>query len=331
MRFFITGGTGFAGPHLIKLLISEGHEVSALIRGSNGRQMDLVDVLTVDEIDTVDWCFGDLCNVYDMERVFQEQSFDGVFHLAAQSHPPTSFLYPESTFMSNVMGTMNLLEAMEDSGTNPRFHFCSTSEVYGDLGKDVGKLHEELPMQPNNPYGTSKAAIDLHVQERIRNGSKDWFITRAFSHTGPRRGKNFSISSDAYQLAQMIVGGPPYELKIGNLKPVRAVMDVRDVVQIYYRLMLSRQTGIFNVGSRNGRPMQHYTDKLVFLSGLGGVKQVIHKPFYRDVDIQCQIPSLERVLEAIGTLPGRPIEETLSDLLDYWIHKLSPKPNGVHH
>ena len=72
--------------------------------------------------------------------------------------------------------------------------FCSTSEVYGNIGIDGRKIKITDTILPSNPYGASKAAIDLYMQERVNNNKLKGFVTRAFSHTGPRRGKNFSIS-----------------------------------------------------------------------------------------------------------------------------------------
>ena len=76
------------------------------------------------------------------------------------------------------------------------------------------------------------------MQERMENNKINGFITRAFSHTGPRRGKNFSISSDAFQIARMMHGKQDKELLIGNLESVRVVIDVRDTVNAYYLAMM---------------------------------------------------------------------------------------------
>lgn len=324
MKYLVTGATGFVGPHLIRLLLEKQHEVHVIIRGSNGRQMDLLDVLSEEEINRVIWNYGDLREAFTFETIFKHNQFDGVFHLAAQSHPPTSFEYPELTFAINVTGTLNLLHAMKEQ-PDCRFHFCSTSEVYGNQCTEDGMLSESTPLLPNNPYGTSKAAMDLHIQERIRNSGLNAFITRAFSHTGPRRGYNFSISSDAYQLAKMKHGKQELELLIGNLKTKRVVMDVRDCVGVYYRLMQTKARDVFNVSANQGRVchMQYYTDELIQISGLNGVQQVVHEPFHRTVDIDVQVADCSKLLDLLGSVPSRPIGNTLTDLFNYWYKKLS--------
>ncbi|NQU09545.1 GDP-mannose 4,6-dehydratase, partial [bacterium] len=140
MRYFITGITGFAGPHLARLLLGDGHEVHALVRESNGREMDLLDLLTAEELQRITFHYGDLLEFHSLSRIFSGSAYDGVFHLAAQSHPPTSFLDPVGTFASNVQGSVNLIEAIQRHQKDCALMFCSTSEVYGDTGRDVGLL-----------------------------------------------------------------------------------------------------------------------------------------------------------------------------------------------
>ena len=158
---------------------------------------------------------------------------------------------------------MNLITALE--GTDTKFMFCSTSEVYGDQCKDLGLLTVDTPLQPSNPYGASKAAIDLYLQERFENGYLNGFITRAFSHTGPRRGKIFSISSDAYQIALMEKNLQEKVLKIGNLETERVVIDVRDCVRAYYLLMTTKKSDgkVYNICGTEKNKMQVYTDLLL--------------------------------------------------------------------
>tara|TARA_A100001201_G_scaffold46737_1_gene47214 strand:- start:33 stop:1007 length:975 start_codon:yes stop_codon:yes gene_type:complete len=323
MKYLITGITGFAGPHLAKLLLDEGHEVHGVVRTANGREMDLVDVMTVKEIESIRFHYVDLKDYMGLQKVLLE-NFDGVFHLAAQSHPPTSFLEPVMTWNDNVSATMNLITLLE--GKETKLMFCSTSEVYGDTGKDVGLLGVDSKLLPSNPYGASKAAIDLYLQERFNNQKVRGFITRAFSHTGPRRGKIFSISSDAYQIAKMELGLQEKVLKIGNLQTERVVIDVRDCVNAYYKLMQTDNSNgnVYNVCGEEVHKMQYYTDCLIEASSLNydDVEQRIHKPFYRDIDIQVQIGDVSDLKRDTDWQPKIPLSQTMSDLLNYWISKL---------
>jgi len=248
-----------------------------------------------------------------------------VFHLAAQSHPPTSFEDPLDTLNNNVMGTANLIQCITEMQPECKLMFCSTSEVYGNTGKDGRKITIDNKILPSNPYGVSKASIDLYVQERVTNGKLNAYITRAFSHTGPRRGKKFSISSDAYQIARMVNGQQDKELLIGNLDSVRVVVDVRDIVNAYYLLMINNKStgGIFNVCGDEPHKMRYFTDLLVEVSGLEGVEYKIHDPFWRPIDIHYQDGDRKELVELTGWKPEYDIRTTMVDLLDYWVKKTS--------
>jgi len=326
MQYFITGITGFAGPHLARLLLKEGHGVHALVRESNGREMDLLDVLEARELEQIQFHYGDLVEYHSLVRVFSAHQYAGVFHLAAQSHPPTSFTDPVGTFASNVQGTVNLIDVIQRYQKDCKLMFCSTSEVYGDSGKDVGVLTETQSLTPSNPYAVSKAAIDMYMQERCRNGFIKGYTTRAFSHTGPRRGKKFSISWDAYNLALMATGKKQDRiLEVGNLETRRIVIDVRDCVRAYYLLMQKHENGAaYNVcgPAELVCKMQVFTDKLIEISGLQGVEKKVSDKLYRPIDIQVQVGDTTRLRQQTGWKPEITIDQTLSDLFDYWVRKL---------
>ena len=323
-KFLITGITGFAGPNLAKLLLKEGHEVHGVIRCPNGRQTDLLDILTMEELDSIVFHNLDLRMFSSVQKLFSNYQFDGVFHLAAQSHPPTSFSDPILTFEENVTASVNIITCLEKSET--KLMFCSTSEVYGDTCKDRGILKVTDPLTPHNPYAASKAAIDLYLQERFKNGYLKGFITRAFSHTGPRRGFNFSISSDAYQIAKMVLGKQEKVLRIGNLNTERVVIDVRDCVNAYYKLMMTEESNgkVFNICGKDVCKMQYFTDKLIEASGIpyDEIEQRIDEKLYRPIDIQVQIGDSSEVTEITDWKPEYTIEQTMNDLLYYWINKL---------
>ncbi len=326
MKYLITGLTGFAGPHLANLLIDEGHNVFVLIRGSNGRENDIRDVVDDRHFGQINWVYGDLKDLDSLSQIFKKYKFDGVFHLAAQSHPPTSFTNPIGTFADNVMGSVNLIETVISNQEDCKFMFCSTSEVYGDTGKDVGILKENGQILPSNPYGVSKAAIDLYVQERCRNGFLKGFVTRAFSHTGPRRGNRFSISSDAFQLAKIKLRLQKPILKVGNLETERVVIDVRDCVRAYYLLMnISGNGEVYNVGGDKSDvyKMSHFTEELLEISGLEKIKIEVDPKLFRKIDIKIQIPDTKKLRKATGWKPRISLDKTLEDLFNYWIKKLS--------
>ena len=322
MKYLITGITGFVGPTLAANLLIDGHEVHGLVRGTNGREMDLLDILSPVDLQKIKFHKCDLQHYAGLKKIMDIEQFDGIYHLAAQSHPAVSFADPIMTFQDNVMGTVNLVDAI--TGSDTVFCMVSTSEVYGDYCKEGGMVDENAPIQPINPYGCSKAAMDLYVQERIKNGYIKGFITRAFSHTGPRRGKNFSISSDAYQLALIKQRLQEPVLKIGNLQTERVVIDVRDVVNAYMLIMdnaIKANGHVFNVCGTEVRKMEYFTDTLIDIAGVK-VEKLIHPPFYRDIDIQVQIGDSTKLNALTGWKAEIPIAVTLKNLFNYWMEKI---------
>lgn len=324
MIYLITGITGFAGPHLANILLNEGHTVYGLLRNSNGMETDILDIVEAENFSKIKFIYSDLKNWRTLNKLFKDHKFDGVFHLAAQSHPPTSFVDPIGTFDTNVMGSVNLIQAILDNQPECKLMFCSSVEVYGNEGSDQRHINETNTLLPANPYGASKAAIDLYLQERMKNKSINAFITRAFCHSGPRRGKTFSISSDAYQIALMMKGKQEKVLKIGNLETIRVVMDVRDIVMGYYLLMQNPNSSgeVYNISGETPLKMRYYVEKMKELSGLDNIEEVIHKPFWREIDIDYQMGDDSKFRKLTGYKNKYTIDQTLKDLLDYWIKKV---------
>jgi len=324
MKYLITGITGFLGPHLANKLVTEGHEVYGLVRINMGRENDLRDIIPDEVFTKLKFVYSDLCNYRKLLAIFQEEKFDGIFHLAAQTHPPTSFTDPIGTWEWNVMGSVNLMTAMMDTQPECKFLFCSTVEVYGNEGIDGRKLNEDDKFLPANPYGASKAAIDMYIQERMKNKQMNAVIVRPFCFTGPRRGASFSISSDALQIARMVLGKQEKVLRIGNLDTVRAVTDVRDIANAFFLVMTNPNTSgkVYNVCGGEPLKMRYYTEKLIELSGLTDIEQKIDPKLWRPIDIQYQDGDATRIREELGWKPTYTIDKTMDDLLQYWLKKL---------
>lgn len=325
MKYLITGITGFLGPHLANKLVKEGHEVYGLVRINMGRENDIRDIVTEDVFQKLHFVYSDLCNFRKLNAVFKEHKFDGVFHLAAQTHPPTSFTDPIGTWEWNVMGSINLMTSISDNQPECKLIFCSTVEVYGNEGIDGRLLKETDTLFPANPYGASKAAIDLYIQERMKNKQINAVIVRPFCFTGPRRGSNFSISSDAIQIAKMMLGKQEKVLQIGNLDTVRAVTDVRDIANAFYMIMMHPNTSgnVYNVCGGAPLKMRFYTETLLKYSGLTDVKENINPKLWRPIDIQYQDGDSTKLRTEVGWEPKYDIKTTMKDLLDYWLKKLN--------
>jgi len=324
MKYLITGISGFLGPHLAKQLIENDHIVYGLIRSNRGSEHDIRDILPDEIFNKIIFLYGDITNYRSMNSIMKDNQFDGVFHLAAQTHPPTSFIDPIGTWDANVMGSINLITAMNDHQPGCRFIFCSTVEVYGNEGIDERRIKESNTILPANPYGASKAAIDLYIAERMKNKQMNATVIRPFCFTGPRRGAKFSIASDAVQIARMMLGKQEKKLRIGNLETVRAVTDVRDIANAFYLVMMNDKSigKTYNVCGGKPYKMRFYTDLLLELSGLSNVELQIDEKLWRPIDIQFQDGDPTLIEEELGWVPKYDIRTTIKDLLDYWVKKI---------
>lgn len=325
MHCLITGITGFLGPHLARILIKDGHHVYGLLRGTRGSEHEIKDILTEEEFSQIHFIYGDIIHYRTIDQLFKEHTFDVVFHLAAQTHPPTSFKDPISTWETNVTGSINLITCLQDSQPDCHFIFCSTVEVYGNEGIDGRKINETNTILPANPYGASKCAIDLYVCERMKNKQMKATVVRPFCFTGPRRGARFSISSDAVQIANMMNKKQEQLLKIGNLSTVRAVTDVRDIANAFYLVAKTPDISngkVYNVCGGAPLKMLDYTNMLIDYSGLKEIKMEIDPKLWRPIDIQYQDGDASLIQRELGWEPTIEIKDTIKDLLFFWVNKL---------
>jgi GDP-4-dehydro-6-deoxy-D-mannose reductase len=325
MNCLITGITGFLGPHLAKLLIKKGHKVYGFLRGTRGSEQELKDLLSEEEFKQINFLYGDLVHFRTIDKIFKEYSFDVVFHLAAQTHPPTSFKDPISTWEINVMGSINLITCLQDHQPDCHFIYCSTVEVYGNEGIDGRKINECNKILPATPYGASKCAVDLYICERMKNKQIKATVVRPFCFTGPRRGSRFSIASDAVQIANMMLGRQEKILNIGNLDTVRAVTDVRDIAYAFYLVAIKSDISngkIYNVCGGKPLKMREYTDMLIEFSNLKDIEMKIDSKLWRPIDIQYQDGDSSLIENELGWKPVIDIRSTIKDLLFFWYNKL---------
>jgi GDP-4-dehydro-6-deoxy-D-mannose reductase len=146
--------------------------------------------------------------------------------------------------------------------------------------------------------------------------------TRAFNHTGPRRGDVFAMSSFAKQLAAIELGHGEPVLRVGNLDAVRDFTDVRDIVRAYVLAALAGEPGeVYNISSGRGHSIRELLDTLIALSGLD-VEVKVDPNRLRPSDVEILIGDCTKFRERTGWKPVIPLETTLSDLLEYWRRRL---------
>jgi GDP-4-dehydro-6-deoxy-D-mannose reductase len=317
MRALITGVTGFVGSHLAEYLLSRGDvEVYGTHRWRS--RMENVEHLQK----RIHFLECDLRDAGAVRRLMTSVRPDRVFHLAAQSYVPTSWLAPAESLNGNVTCQLNLFEAVRDLGLDTRFQIAGSSEEYGLVRKEELPIREENPLRPLSPYAVSKVAQDLLAYQYWMSHRVHSVRTRGFNHTGPRRGEVFMTSNLSRQIAEIEKGVREPVVLVGNMEAVRDFTDVRDMVRAYWLALERGEPGeVYNICSGRGYTVRNVLETLLGLTSTRvEVRQDPER--LRPSDVQILLGDCSRFRQATGWQPTIPFEVTLKDLLDYWRHRV---------
>ncbi len=313
MRVLITGVTGFVGSHLADYLVARADvEVYGTHRWRS--RMENIEHLR-GRIRLVECELRDAGAVHRMLAAVRP---DRVFHLAAQSSVPTSWLAPVETVAGNVTCQLNLFEAVRDLGLSTQFQIAGSSEEYGLVHKDEIPIREDNPLRPLSPYGVSKVAQDLLAYQYWMSYRLHTVRTRGFNHTGPRRGEVFVSSNLARQVAEIEKGVREPVVWVGNLEAMRDFTDVRDMVRAYWLALEHGAPGeVYNLCSGRGYTVRNV---LEILLALAQTKVEIREDSarLRPSDVEILLGDCTRFRQVTGWQPTIPFDVTLKDLLDYW-------------
>ena len=321
-RALITGLTGMVGSHLAEFLIDRTDwDVYGLCRWRS--PLTNIDKLVplINRRDRVFMLYGDLRDDMSIKRAVADSRPDYVFHLAAQSYPQVSFTAPLDTLDTNVQGTVRVLEAVLQTNKDAVVHVCSSSEVFGRVPKEKVPINEECSFHPASPYAISKVGTDLVGRYYAEAFGLKTLITRMFTHTGPRRGDVFAESTFAKQIAMAEKGLIPPEVKVGNLKSLRTIADVRDAVRAYYMLVTVNPIAgaYYNIGGSHTCTVEDILKTLLAMSPRGNeIKITVDPARLRPIDADLQVPDISKFAAHTGWKPEIPFEQTMKDLLDYW-------------
>ena len=310
-RILLTGATGFVGPCLIE----------AIRRPQKFAEADLI----VWGYDSNDESGTNPHNIDVRDRRSVEKAIQGlqpthIVHLAAQSHVPTSFKQPQLTWDINVMGTLNLFEAVKNYAPEAGIVFISSSEVYGKSFQIGQPLDETTLLQPQNPYAASKAAADIMAGQYAAQGLRIIRL-RPFNHIGVGQRDEFVVPSFASQIARIEAGCQEPVLRVGNLEAQRDFLDVRDVVRAYVSVLEqidNLPVGLaLNICSGIPRKISVLLHGLLELTNCTiDVKKDPAR--LRPSDTPVAVGNAEAVSHYLNWQPQIPLNQTLSEILDEW-------------
>jgi dTDP-glucose 4,6-dehydratase len=191
MSILVTGGAGFIGSHLVKLLIDKGEEVAILDKLTYAGSLENLSGLLDPSLSLryaqgygsgLKFYRGDICNREFVEHIVKESEVDKIIHLAAETHVDRSIEDASAFLKTNILGTHALLESARQSGIK-RFLLVSTDEVYGEVLE--GEASEEYPVHPRNPYSASKAGQEHLAYSYWSTHGLPVVIVRGCNNYGP--------------------------------------------------------------------------------------------------------------------------------------------------
>jgi GDP-4-dehydro-6-deoxy-D-mannose reductase len=315
MKILITGISGFVGSHLADFLLDKEHEVYGPIRWRSRTE-------NIDHIkDGLRLIDCDLKDSHSVKKLIDASRPDVIFHLAAQSFVPTSWHAPQETLTNNVVSTVNIFEAVRDAGIEPIIQVAGTSEEYGLVHPEETPIKETNPLRPMSPYGVSKVATDMLCFQYNSSYGLKTILTRAFNHTGPRRGEVFVCSNFSKQIAEIEKGKQPV-IRVGNLDASRDFTDVRDVVRAYWLATQRCTPGeVYNICSEKTWKIRDVLEKLISMTDKK-IDIVQDPDRMRPSDVPVLLGDCSKFKKQTGWKPEIPFEKTLEDTLNYWRERI---------
>jgi GDP-4-dehydro-6-deoxy-D-mannose reductase len=313
MKVLITGVTGFAGSHLADYCLARGGvDVYGMIRWRSRTE-------NIEHLDgKIKLVECDLRDATSTRDVIEQIKPDYIFHLAAQSFVPTSWRAPTESLTTNVIGQLNVFEAVRKIDLKCRIQIACSSEEYGMVHDDELPIKEENPLRPLSPYGVSKVGQDMLGYQYCMSYDMDIIRTRGFNHTGPRRGPVFVVSDFAKQIIDIENGFRDPMIYTGNLDASRDFTDVRDMVRAYFLSLEKGKSGeVYNICSETSFTIREVLDKLLsFTDAKIEVKQDPAR--MRPSDVPRLLGDCSRFKRDTGWQLEIPFEQTLRDTLDFW-------------
>ncbi len=249
-KILITGGAGFIGSHVLHLMVPKYPDYQFVNLDALTYAGNLENLKAIEHLPNYQFVKGDITDADFINNLFEKEAFDGVIHLAAESHVDRSILSPMDFIFTNIVGTVNLLNAAKKTWSGQfegkRFYLVSTDEVYGTLGK-TGLFTEETPYDPRSPYSASKASAD--------------HLVRAYWHTYhmPVILSNCSNNYGSYQFPEKLLPLAINNIKHNKTIPIYGdgkytrdwlwVKDHAEAIDLIYHEGKTAET--YNIGGHN--------------------------------------------------------------------------------
>lgn len=288
-RALITGITGQDGSYLAELLISKGYEVHGLIRRSSTFNKQNIDHLR----GKIHYHYGDMTDPFSLIWAIKNSNPDEIYNLAAQSHVMVSWETPWYTAQTTGIGVLNLLEAVRVLDIKPKIYQASTSELFS--GKDIGKLNEQSPKDPQSPYGTAKL-YGFQISKNYRDAF-GMFICNGilFNHESKRRGTNFVTK-------KIIDSIKNKEVHLGNIEASRDWGYAPEYMEAAWKMLQQKKPDDYVIATGETNTIKDFikwTEETVGIK----LKIIKDKEYIRPQDVQTLCGDYRKAKAILGWEP----------------------------
>jgi len=317
LNVLVTGADGFIGSHLTERLVQEGANVTALACYNSFDSYGWLDDLPGAVRGELTLVRGDVRDPAFVRSIVKGQ--DAVFHLAALIAIPHSYVAAQSYVETNVVGTLNVLEAVQDSGVRRMVH-TSTSEVYGSAR--TVPITEDHPLQGQSPYSASKIGADMMAEAYARSFELPVAILRPFNAFGPRQSERAVIPA----LLRQMLDPACKTLEVGDVSTVRDFTFVEDTVAAFLALGATPVVAFgqpYNAGSGTAVLVSEVIELATGLTGCS--KPVSHAPSRMrpgKSEVRVLLADSSRLAADTGWRPGTDLREGLVRTIAWWQERL---------
>jgi GDP-4-dehydro-6-deoxy-D-mannose reductase len=288
-------------------MLEKGWKVCGTVYHTSRNVAKLLDKICLVEMDIED--------ASRLRTLVAETKPDVVFHLASQAYVEPSWLDPEGTLRTNILGTLYLLEAIRVSKIDPVVVVTGSSAEYGLYRQEEGPISEEQAFRPGSPYAVSKIGEDMLAYTYWRSYGLRVIRVRPFALIGPRKTQD-AVSDFARGIVR-IERGQAETLSVGNLEAIRDVVDVRDGVRA---MALLAECGLYgeayNICAGIGRTLREILNELIIVSNRP-INVIVDPERMRRLDDSVLVGD-SRKLQRLGWKPEIQLRQTLADILAFW-------------
>jgi len=328
-KALITGITGQDGSYLAELLLSKDYEVHGIIRRASTFNTGRLDHIYSDphlSKTALRLHYGDLSDASSLARLIGKIMPEEIYNLAAQSHVRVSFDGPEYTADITGTGAVRLLEAIRETGINPRFYQASSSEMYGKV-HEVPQT-ETTPFYPRSPYGCAKAFaywITVNYRESYNLHLSNGIL---FNHESPRRGETF-VTRKITRAVAHILAGLQEKLYLGNLDAKRDWGYAKEYVEAMWLILQQEKPDDYVIATNETHSVREFLELAFAHVDLNWRKYVeIDKKYYRPAEVDLLIGDYSKAKKQLGWAPKTKFADLVKLMVDADVKLLKDHREG---